>query len=1020
MSVSFAKSLFFSPYEHRSPIDIKPFALILFVLIIILSHSRLVAQHTKYFDPYPMLYREGLERIQAGQYGTAKDKMEAFIQEETDPNHVLLADAHYYALLCAVQLKQEDATEKIQAFAAQYTSSAWMPVINFLHGRVLFEQRRYSEALVWFEQTDPQSLADFEQAELAYKSGFCLMRQNKTAQAIDFFAKAKDFDGIYQQTAMYYYAHLNYLQENDLEAASYFEKLQYVPSYKKIVPQYLLHIHHRQGDYQYVTLHGEEVMELSDSKRRPDLTLLVADAWYKSEEYIKALYFYKLAENYGRRQLEREDAYQKGICQFKSGAFTDAILMLEQIAGSADDVLAQNTAYHLGLAYYETEQKVFARNAFLKAYKLNHNQQLTDDALFKYAQLSLETNPEPYNEAINLLEEYLKTQAASAQKEQAEQLLIQLYLHTKNFDSALASLEKNKTGKPQLEKIYQQISYAVGNESFLQGDVQKAITYFQPIIQVTNSEYGALALFWTAEALMQTGQYSEALQRLKQFGGHKFASSTGLLPQAAFQTAYAHFQLGQYKQALPYFNQFIQHQRADENLRYDAWLRIGDCYFIQKEYNRAIDAYNQVILVNQAGTDYALLQKGLASGALGRFTDKTEALDRLIKQFSSSNYYEQALYEMGSTHLILNDSRSAIIFFDRLAQQRPRSVYARDAMHKTALIYFNNNQNEEAITWLKKIIQLYPGTPDARQAMNTLKAIYLEMNLIQEYVSFANQLGFGTISNAEQDSLTFSQAENLYQEGRFEQALSAFEQYIQQQGGAYLLPAHHYLYQIYIRNAEEDKALQSINYIISIDGNPYMEQALLYAARIYYDRQQYNQASRLYNDLYHLATQSSEKMEALEGKMKSAYFTDDFTQAIEAAHLIQTNTASSSAQQLQAYYIAGKSLFETDRNEEAYSSLQEVRQQDRGRLGAEALYLMARISFRQNRLEDTENAIFELSEQYASQDYWVANGFILLADVYVRQNNIYQAKETLKSIMDNYQGDDLKQEAARKLEMLNG
>ena len=38
-----------------------------------------------------------------------------------------------------------------------------------------------------------------------------------------------------------------------------------------------------------------------------------------------------------------------------------------------------------------------------------------------------------------------------------------------------------------------------------------------------------------------------------------------------------------------------------------------------------------------------------------------------------------------------------------------------------------------------------------------------------------------------------------------------------------------------------------------------------------------------------------------------------------------------------------------------------------------------------------------------SYDYWIAKGFILLGDNYLAQRDTFQAKETYKSIVDNYQ-----------------
>ena len=80
--------------------------------------------------------------------------------------------------------------------------------------------------------------------------------------------------------------------------------------------------------------------------------------------------------------------------------------------------------------------------------------------------------------------------------------------------------------------------------------------------------------------------------------------------------------------------------------------------------------------------------------------------------------------------------------------------------------------------------------------------------------------------------------------------------------------------------------------------------------------------------------------------------------------------------------------------------------------------MTAYINYLTERYTASENGIFELSENYASHDYWVAKGFLLLADVYLANDNVFQAKETLKSIIENYTGPELGEVAVQKLNEL--
>jgi TolA-binding protein len=66
-----------------------------------------------------------------------------------------------------------------------------------------------------------------------------------------------------------------------------------------------------------------------------------------------------------------------------------------------------------------------------------------------------------------------------------------------------------------------------------------------------------------------------------------------------------------------------------------------------------------------------------------------------------------------------------------------------------------------------------------------------------------------------------------------------------------------------------------------------------------------------------------------------------------------------------------------------------------------------------------EERIFANADRYPSFEFWLAKGYILLADIYAANENVFQARETLKSIIDNYSGEDLKTVAREKLEALD-
>ena len=106
-------------------------------------------------------------------------------------------------------------------------------------------------------------------------------------------------------------------------------------------------------------------------------------------------------------------------------------------------------------------------------------------------------------------------------------------------------------------------------------------------------------------------------------------------------------------------------------------------------------------------------------------------------------------------------------------------------------------------------------------------------------------------------------------------------------------------------------------------------------------------------------------------------------------------------------------------NDLARREFEETVKVSQGDAGAEAKYNLAALEFENADYSMSEKSLFALSKDYASSDYWVAKGFILLSDVYMKKGNTFQAKQTLQSIIDNYNGDDLKTIAKTKLSSIN-
>ena len=973
------------------------------------------SQKTIFFDTPETTFRQSVQLFEKQQYAAAQKGFEEFRSQLTNSESQDYVDASYYEAVCALYLNQPDATSKILRFNEVYPASKWMPRMKFLTAKSLFDQNKMKEASEAFKSIDIKTLSQEEQVEYSYKLGYCLMQEGKLEDAMKNYEVSAGNENPFQVASIYYIAHINYLNGNYEEASKGFSSVKNDKQFAKIIPVYEMQIDYQSGNYEQIIADGEKVMQLVETRRKPEIARIIADACYRKKDYANALVYYAQSEKGGSRFMGREDQYQSAICRYKTGAFNEAIISFQKVV-KQDDALTQNAYYYLGHCYIETKQPEFARNAFLAAHKSDFDKGVSEDALFNYVQMTLQSPPSIFDESLPLLEKYLE--GDGKRKDEAREYIVKLYLHSRNYEAALSSLEKMKLRKDEFQKVYEKLTFSLATEYYTKGDYLKAVDYYSRLqSSKTDNQLAAKSVFWTAESYFREKNYWAAQKYYKQFVSMRDASKLDIYPLAFYGIGYTFFEQKEYTSALPSFRQFIETPYLkDQKIIADARLRAADCYFIAKNYKQAAEAYDAVVKAKKSEIDYALYQKALCLGALGNYSEKTVVLDQLIKTSSKSGYYDDALYDLASTNLVLDDKRAAIANYTKLFNERPRSEFAREALVKTGLIYYNNNQNDLAITTLKRVVENYPGSDESREALNTLRSIYMEMNQLQEYFSYVSKKGVQNESISEQDSLAFAMSESFYEQAKYSEAQKAFESYLSNYpDGAYLLQSNYFLAKCLLRENYFDKAIVNIQYVLDFQDNQYTDELLLIAARNYYDRQQFKEAGNYYQRLYTIADQPLIKMEALEGKMKSSYFTGDYEGAIESAKLLLGAENTTSNQLIQAHFISGKSMFEQRNWNDSKIELTSVTNNDKGSYGAESKYLLAKISFENTRYDEAKTLIFDLSDKYSAFDYWVAKGFILLSDIYVKEDNVFQAKETLKSIVENYKGEDLRKEAKDKL-----
>lgn len=986
-----------------------------FVLICLLSLQGF-AQQTSVFDNPQQSYDQAVDLYNKAKYGSA---IVIFDQLANEEKSIIQADAEYYGALCASQLLHPDAIIRFGKFIINHPQNAQINQAYFELGKLQIADKDYRNALENFDKVDKYELTVPQQQELFFKTGYAYFKTDNLKKARENFALIINKPGAYTIPANYYYAYIAYSEKNYETALKHFGRVANDPTFREAVNFYIIQIYAVQGRYDEMLEKAQPLVKQSNDKKIIEITRLVADAYFHKGDYAKAVKYFALYTESNPSSISPVDMYEIAFASYQTENYPQAIKYFQLVA-TGQDSLSQNAYYHLGDCFVKTNQKRFAFNAFSSAYKIKADPAILEDALFNYAKLAIELSYNPYNEAVMAVQEYLDKYPQSPRRDEGYGYLADLYLLTKNYKNALTSIQQIKKRSARLDAAYQRIAYYRGIELFNENDYDGAIKLFKEARNVTSDNaIKAASSYWLGEAFYNTARYDNALDAYNKFLVTPGVLNSPLYSEANYNIGYCYFKKKEYNKAALSYRKYLTESSEDIKITGDADLRVGDCYFMTKDYASAIDFYEKAVAVKAADADYALYQVGISYGVQGNLQNKITSLKKLLKTYDKSSYVDEALYETGLTYNMLNQDADALDYFQKIVKGFPKSAYVKKSLLKTGLIYFNQNRDQEALAILKRVAKDYPGSPESREALASIKSIYVEMNQVDEYVDFIKEVPSVDVTKTEQDSLTYIAAENQYMNGSCEKATEGFTKYISKfQQGAFILQANFYKAECEYRTQKFDLALQGYEFILGQQRSRFTSNSASRAAQIYLSRKNYEAALENFIRLEEAADQPILVTTAVYGQMHCNYQLKKYGLAIQSAQKLLALNKLPDNQAIEAHLTIGRSAYALENPELARKEFEETLKLSKNEMGAEAKFMIAQLQWDNAKLDDCEKTIFSLSDNYASYDFWVAKGFLLLSDVYVKKGNVFQARQTLQSIIDNYEGDDLKQVAREKLAAL--
>lgn len=960
-----------------------------------------------------------LDLFSKAKYGAAQYEFQHVIERIGDRYDGTRVEAEFHSALCAVRLFNDDAGYRLLTFMDEHPEDLHVPAIRFELFKHMFAQKKWSDALAWSDQVDRLALSTEETEEYRFKRGYAYFQEGDREKALGEFSLVTTAEGVYGAPSLYYASHIQYEKHKYETALNGFRKLETNEDFAKVVPAYIAEILFLQGKYEELNTYVKPLLDdPQGTKRVNEISRLAGEANFRTGNYEAALpYLEKSAQRVG---VDRNDRYILGYAYYKTGNCAKALAEFNLVANGADSV-AQLATYHMADCYLRLNEKNYARNAFKRAYEIGKDPKVTEDALFQYAKLAYELSFDPYHEAITALRDYLRAYPNTPRRDEAYEFLLNVYLKTKNYEDALASLDEIQNKDLRLKEAYQKLAYDRGVELYEGRKYADAALFFERALKYpANQNVNARAHFWMAESYYGKGDLPAALRKYDDLRNSPGAYSTELYEQAGYGMGYAFYKLKQYDEAAIAFRRYIGGKQGEARQRADAMLRTGDCYYVAKDYTQALKWYDDAMRTGSPDRDYAQYQKGVCLGLLQKQTEKITTLKGLLSTSPDSPYAADSKFQLGETYVNLENDAEAGKYYNQVITQHVNSPLVRPAMLQTASILKRQGRSEEAIQQFKAIVTKYPTLDESRDALAGLKNLYVELGRVAEYDAYMSSLSFVDPSTIDLDEDYYRSAEQLYFDEKCPQAVGAFGDYLNKYpNGAYALNAHFYRGDCLYRSGQYEQALPDLEETVRRNGAQFMESALYGASDILLRDKRWEGALEYFKRLEPLASFPQNALAAKVGQMRCLSELGREAEAAQAAERVAADPNATADMKAQAGLLVAKGLLTKNDLEGAYAKFKVVSTASVNALGAEAKYYMAYVRHLQQQYRKAETEVFDLVKKYPAYDHWKARSFILLGDVYVQLDDRFQAKATLQSVIDHCQEPDLVAQARQRLDTIN-
>ena len=962
------------------------------------------------------LFKSGIDLMEHGEYGAARIAFSDFLSNSVQPD-LKRGEAEYYQAFCALNLYHPDGEKLIENFVVQNanhprSTTAYYDLANFF-----YNEKNYVRATSYFGKTDFIALGAEQQNSGRFKWGYSLFNQKKLKEALDQFNFIKTQGGQYGPASSYYAGFIEYSQGEYAIALTDLQRAEQSPAYASIVPYLIANLYYKQRNYNQLLSYVSTIKSKENLTNAEEISLLSAEASFKKADYKSALDGYQDYLEVKEDKSDKGVLFRAGYSAMSVGQDEVAMDWLKQSALDSDSI-GFYSSYFLGSLYLKKQQKNLALTAFDNSRKFGSDKKMVEESTFQVAKISYDLALP--DKAISEFEKFVINFPSSVHIGEVKELLSHAYLNANNYNKAIEYIESFPTRNQNLDRAYQKATLLKGIELFNKEEYPTAVQLFEKSLKFPiDQKYVAEASFWCGEAYSIGRKYEPAIGHYQTIIGLTGFQNDELVAKVRYGMGYAYFNLQQYDRSLFNFKEFAgKSTKANPNYS-DGVIRLADCYYVTKVYADALTNYKKAIQLNSIDGDYAHLQTGVIFSIQRKFVEAATELDLVVRNYPQSRFLDEALYQRAELDFVQGNYSASVSGYSKLIGISKSSRFLPYGYLRRAASYYNLKDFNKTSDDYIAIIEKFPAHPLTNEVLLPLQESLNLAGRNAEFDKYMTQFKTANPGAKGIEIVEFESAKTLYFNQDYTKAIQSLGNYISSYPESpRLSEAKYYQAESFYRLKDLPKALEIYVVLKEDQEFSFANKVTARIAELEFKQGHYEKAIPEFHRLAKIATTKKEQYNAWSGLMESHYFLAQYDSSVfYAQEIIKNGNVNASAQNKASVYI-GKSAMAQGDYETAKDEFINTLNTAQDEFGAEAKYLLAEIFYLNKEHKQSNEVLVELKSSFAAYTEWVGKAFLLMADNYEAMGEIFQARGTLKSLVENFPLQNVKAQATERLKRI--